>query len=359
MTGMRRFLGAWAVALVVLLAAPSWAAHVDIEPGEVFPDLEFYGLVAPEDYLHLGLPRTEGPFKLSEVPGEYLVLEFFNRSCVPCQRQVRQLEWFYRKMRSRGTPPPLQVLAVAAGNNPKYLAKYKQRRKLTFPITADPQFDQWRRLGEPGRTPFTVYLTRNGKGRWTLRAYFFGVQQEGDLMAHAEQMLRGELAAAHPAPGEVPPRPLFLPRISPHLERELVRRLLSRVAGREVGVERVPLDDVRLYRAVVDSEELDLYAKVAYRDPVCEVCHSVQFLFAFDGQGRLRAYDSIHVTKYDNEEWTEEDSRFLESRLVDRTLEGLSFDPEVDAVARATMSSALIFDDVRRTAALLKALKSR
>ena len=37
-------------------------------------------------------------------------------------------------------------------------------------------------------------------------------------------------------------------------------------------------------------------------------------------------------------------------------MKGLSFDPEMDAVSMATMSSALIFDEIRRAVELLKSL---
>ena len=45
-----------------------------------------------------------------------------------------------------------------------------------------------------------------------------------------------------------------------------------------------------------------------------------------------------------------------DGRLRNRPMAELAFDVEVDAVTSATMSAALIFDEVRRTAALLSRL---
>lgn len=349
-----------AVALTLCLAAsaPGWA-RVFVEPGAPFPDLDFEGLLSPQDYPNLGLRQTKGTFRLTQIPGEVLVLEFFNKSCVPCQRQVRELEAFFQTVRTGPMKGRVHVLAIAAGNQAKYLPKYIQERGLTYPIAADERFDQWRRLGEPGRTPFTVFLVRKGS-QWTLGSYHFGVQWEKEFSGHAQGLLDGRPPAVRP--GATPPledRHLVLPLTTEAIIAK-AQALLGRAAGKAVEAVIVSLPGGKqLYQARSGGTLLPLYASVASRQPVCEICHAVHFLFAFDAQGRVRGFEPIHVTKLNNEEWDPGENRFFESRLVHRAMGNLSFDAMTDAVTAATMSSALIFDEIRRTVDLLPLLKKR
>lgn len=333
------------------------AGQLLVLPGQPMPDLEFPFLLDAADYKGLGLPRSDGPVRLSEVPGEVLILEFFNKSCVPCQRQVRYLQLFYQQVQEGPLAETVRVLAIAAGNQAKYLGKYRESRRLTYPITADEQFDQWRRLGEPGRTPFTVFL-RKQDGVWVLASSYFGVQLENEFATHTQAVLQGKLETHQPPSVEVPAaKPFSLP-VDAEGVKEAVRRLFRRATGDQgVDAELLVLPGGEgLYRAMRGGRPVDLFARLASREPVCEVCHAVHFLFAFDASGKLLGFEPIHVTKYGNEEWDGEDTQFFEGRLAGRPMKGLSFDSEMDAVSMATMSSALIFDEIRRSADLVKAL---
>lgn len=338
------------------LAGRAAAEHMVVTPGEPVPDLEFEELLAAQDYHRLGLPHGKGPFRLSQIPGEVLIVEFFNKSCVPCQRQVRHLEAFYQELEAGELAGRVRVLAVAAGNQAKYLYKYRESRGLTYPIAADPQFDQWRRLGDPGRTPFSLFL-RKKEGLWTLVNSYFGVQLESEFHAHTRFALSGQSVPPHPRAGETPEAPHFALPLEAAGIQEAAVRLLGRAAGAEVTVQILALEEgISLYRALRRGKPLDLFARLATRGAVCEVCHAVHFLFAFDSKGRVLGFEPVHVTKVGNEEWDPEDNRFFEARLAGRQMAGLHFDPEMDAVSMATMSSALIFDEVRRSADLVRLL---
>jgi hypothetical protein len=100
-----------------------------------------------------------------------------------------------------------------------------------------------------------------------------------------------------------------------------------------------------------------VYVRLASLEPLCEICHGVHFLYAFDASGTLRGFEPVHVTKWGNEPWSDEDVRFFESRLVGRTLDGLAFDEEVDAVSRATISSTIMFLEIGEAGELLEAAR--
>jgi hypothetical protein len=99
----------------------------------------------------------------------------------------------------------------------------------------------------------------------------------------------------------------------------------------------------------VASGEQVLWAVVAGRAKVCNVCHDIFFIVLFDGGGRVVDLAPIMLTKYKNVEFDEQDVAFLKSRVVGRLLSrDIVFDPTVDAVTAATMTSTLVFDTLRR-----------
>ena len=58
-------------------------------------------------------------------------------------------------------------------------------------------------------------------------------------------------------------------------------------------------------------------------------------------------FEPLHLTKYGNVEWNDAEVAFFTKRVVGKPLVGTwSFDPEVDAVTSATMTSAIIFDSL-------------
>jgi len=329
---------------------------VDLAPGEPFPDLAFDGLLQSEDYAALGLSGTEGAFRLSEIPGEVLVLEFFNKSCVPCQSQVREVQTFYEDLLARGLGQRIRLLAAAAGNQAKYLGSFRQARGLTYPITADPNFDQWRKIGDPGRTPFTLLLVKRGS-RWTLARHHFGGQDAAEIGEIALAALEGRPESAQAKIEHRPPSSPLSPAVDERTQRDLAEKLLSRVGGRAVAVDVLELTGgERVYRAAAAQDGAPSFARVGSRAPVCAVCHAVHFLFAFDARGRVLGFAPIQVTKWGNAEWTAEESAWFEARLRGRRMADLAFDENVDAVTTATISSSLIFNEIRRTAELLALL---
>jgi hypothetical protein len=100
-----------------------------------------------------------------------------------------------------------------------------------------------------------------------------------------------------------------------------------------------------------------LWAYVAGRAKVCNVCHDIFFIVLFDEAGTVVGLEPITITKYQNVEFDERDVAFLRGRVVGRPLaRDIVFDPTVDAVSTATMSSALVFDTLRRLGETWKAM---
>ncbi len=348
------------VLLWIAPSAPAAGGALSVHLGEPFPDMEFPGLLEPGDYAALGLARTRGPVRLSELPGDLLVLEFFNRFCLTCIRQAPYLAKVWETVRAGDLRGRVYVLGVGTGNRPKGLRRFRQETGASYPLAPDPSFDRFLELGDPGGTPFTVFLVRRA-GSWVLADYHLGLQGDTEILARVRVLLEGRARVKQPA-GEPPQPKVYHPPLGLTEEEQRIRAeaLLRRVAGRPVRAEPVDVAGSRVFRAVdPEGRPLNLFVRIVSREPVCDVCHAIHFLLAFDGAGRIRGFEPVYVTKFGNELWSPEDVARMASRLVGRPMEELAFDPDVDAVTSATMSSALIFDEARRTARLLPLLEGR
>jgi len=286
-----------------------YAGELTVELGAPFPDLVFSGLLTPEDYGKLGLP-VGGEVNISSIPGDFLIIEFFNKSCVPCQTQVREMEEYYEKLKKTGEGNSIKVLAVGVGNKAKYLPRFIEKRGMSYAVAADPDFEQWRRLGDPGRTPFIVFLRKVQEG-WILNNYTVGIQTKDELALHGTMLLKGIKDGGPRLEVDSARRHMRMPLSDDEVEAS-AKEMINAVVGKAVQIEKVfDKDDGLFFRGWDKARSRWVYAHVASRAPVCEVCHAVHFLYCFDDSGRILGFSPIYVTKYGNQVWDEKDVAYI------------------------------------------------
>ena len=150
--------------------------------------------------------------------------------------------------------------------------------------------------------------------------------------------------------------------LTPNLtERELLRMMQGSMRAVESAVERVETQELEngeviyLGFASGERENKALFGRIVSKYSICDVCHDTHFYYLIDQEGRLIYFNPIHVTKYGNLNWNYQDIVQLRSRLLGKDLfKPLPFDPSVDAVSQATMSSYLIFEGLNETKIVLR-----
>lgn len=347
-------------ACLLLLAALAGCAHSPATgegQGPLVPDLAVQDVLSGDRAGALGV-QAAGGFRLSEIPGEVLLVEFFSSRCPTCQRQAAQLDEVFRAVSTGPLAGRARVLAIGAGDSRRDLEAFQRDQRVSYPLVPDPWFDLYGQLGSLPRSPVTLVLRRQ-EGRWVRVDALQGRVDAAALLARARQAVEGKGAPAAAAPG---PRaydpPLGLD------EAQQQAKALALLSGIDPSVRTLAVVELngglRVYRGVRgDGNPVALYARFASREPVCDVCHAVHFLLAFDGAGTVRGFEPIHVSKVGNQPLSPEEEARLRSRLVGRTLAEVRFDPAVDSVTGATLSASVIFDEARRTAQLLSSLRAR
>ena len=121
-------------------------------------------------------------------------------------------------------------------------------------------------------------------------------------------------------------------------------------------------NDRRVYTGIVKENGVDrrLIAEVVSRPPTCDVCHDIHFIYIFDTTGRVLKFVPLHLTKYGNKAWSAKDIAKMRGQVVGKYItQSLIFNPEVDAISKATITSAIIYDSISQGESLLKALKEK
>jgi hypothetical protein len=327
------------------------AGSQEVQVGAPFPPMVFEDLVSADGYESLGLRSRSGPIELGDIEADLLVLEFFNTFCLTCWRQAPQLQSFSELLAPGDLAGKVRILSVGSGNRPKELLDFRREFKLSYAISPDPFFDRFNLLGNDAGAPYTALLVREGEG-WVVADYHVGFVGDVELLAMARVLLK-EWTPLRRSPDGAAGR-----RWEAAAYGEEARIFLGALRGDVAEVESMQMaDGSLLFRGLgADGAPVGVFARVARRDPVCDLCHPILFLFAFDEGGRVLGFEPIFVTKFGNETWNADDTDMLRARLKGRKNYELAFDSDVDAVTSATMSSALIFDEIRRSGEYLKEL---
>ena len=96
------------------------------------------------------------------------------------------------------------------------------------------------------------------------------------------------------------------------------------------------------------------------RSAVCDVCHDVHFIYLFDRSTQIIGFEPLQLTKYGNVNWNRQEVNNMRKQVVGKYLTmPKPFDPAVDAISSATMTSAIIFDSLAQGEELLAELRQQ
>ena len=163
--------------------------------------------------------------------------------------------------------------------------------------------------------------------------------------ARAEELLKGKVAQLKPnlTEGEL---------------LGLMQKSMKEVNNKIELVEKKELENgemIYLGFANPGDAEASLFGRIVSKYSICDVCHDVHYYYILDQNGHIVAFNPIHITKYGNVSWEQNDSKKIKSRFIGKdAFKNFSFDPAIDAVSQATMSSQLVFDGLNETRIILK-----
>ncbi len=359
--------GAALVVYFVFLAPPRSRPQDEgvIGKGDLFPGI---AIPAPEslaDRQYLGLDDKQ-TFRVADIHADLVLVEILNVHCPHCQRQTQPYNALYARLQADPkTQGRVKIVGFAVGNDLKEVEAFRADFGVVFPVIPDPDFRMHRAIGS-SRTPFSLYVRLDvAHADAVVAGTHLGVDENGDaLLARLRQLQTLDLATLRrKAPKKVVSTVTAAPILSDERLGQRVLQVISAFAGDGFALNPVALDIPRtVFVATRQSAEgpRKLFAEVVSRPSVCDVCHDVHFIYLFDASGKILALEPLQLTKYGNEPWSEADVAKLRSRVVGKFITApLPFDPSVDAITSATISSSIIFDSLSHGNELMAALKRK
>jgi peroxiredoxin len=336
-----------------------------IQTGDLFPAIPLQTPSDPEDRRYLGLSEDE-TFTLDKIKGNLVLVEMMNVHCSSCRTQAPEYNKLYALIESDPkTKGQIKMLAIAAGNGDEEVKEFRDKYKVPFPLVPDPAFAMHRAIGS-SPTPFAIYVRQDTSGRMgrVVDTHLGPIFDHKDLFKQLAGMATMDLAAIGKQGRE---KEAKTAEVKPILtEKELEGRVESAfesMGGPVNQFEKVSMKDSKtIYTAIVKRRQGPerFFAEVVNRSVPCDVCHDARFIYVFDSTGKVVGFTPIELTKYGNKPWDETDLSKLRSRVLGRYIfKSVVFDPKVDAIASATITSAVVLDSLSRGEAILEELKKR
>lgn len=352
--------------LVLPINADSQVQRI-ISPGDYFPDFRFSHEISGADAAYLGVAgqvRNRDGFLAQQVWGDLLVLEIFNRYCYTCQQQAPMMNRAYEMVVSDPSlSRKVRFLGVGTGNTNKVVRNFAKEFLVPFPLLPDPEFEIMRALGNPGGTPFTLLLRKTSAGMMVVKEHYGSIDSPEQLVDEIRDALKEnfeEMAAGEP-PMEVAPwlAKDLKPPLSEDDIMDRVQESIKRAGYGSVGLYTVKTPSgEKVY--IGESKRGKVFSRMISRLPVCDVCHPIHFIITFNSRGQVIDFDAVFVTKYWNRKWNKSEVEKMRKKLMGiSVLEDRQFDPDVDAISTATMSTSIIFDSVVRTGKIFEILKKQ
>ena len=241
-----------------------------------------------------------------DIQAELIIVEFLNVYCTSCQAQAPVMNKVYKLIQQEESlREKVKIFPYA-----QETTNFKKRNSIPFPMIPDPKFDAYEAIGDPCGTPFILLVRKTmDKGiiTWShigpVSSPLYFVQETWDalktdlkdLVAKADEKHSRGLAVQKPKP--------FL------TDEELKKKIRERMESllfKLNSLERVALKknkDIFIGQIKAEGVDKTLFFKLISRNPVCDVCHAVHFIIAFDDTATVIDIIPLHITKYGNIPW--------------------------------------------------------
>jgi len=333
--------------------------------GDPFPEIRLPAPDDPDARAYLGIPPG-GTFTPSQIRAELLFVEILNVHCPHCQMQTPSFNELYRLIESNpDSRGRIKMIGIAAGNLPDEVQRFRRNFKIPFPIFADARFEAHRAIGGSA-TPFSIYVRQVRPGKeGVVAGTHLGLNTHYEKLYTELQKLAGVDPAELRRQGEAAERlrQTVQPLLSDSELEYRVRTAFINTGGKIVDFVSLDLrSGRRVYAAEMRRGDgtVRLFAEVTSRPSVCDICHDVHFIYVFDTSGKVVGFEPLQLTKYGNVNWNAADIEKMRRRVVGMRLTvPHAFDPKVDAVTAATITSAIIFDSLEQGRSLMEELRER
>ena len=261
----------------------------------------------------------------------------------------------------------VKMLAICPGNTFREVEKFKKQYSVPFPVIPDPQFEIYEVIGNQCSTPFILMARKNKQEHIITWSHIGRIADPLYFMQKVWDSLNIDIQQVVEKTKEKAAVKVIIKKPKPYItDEEIKLKILASLERQRLNLldlKKISLNnnqDIFVGKAKRKNKITHFFTKLISQNPVCDLCHSIHFILMFDEKGIILDFMPIHITKHENVLLTLSENIKLRKRLTGKSiLEPLNFNPRVDAISQATMSSALIFYSVGKTRAYYEELEQK
>ena len=328
-------------------------------PGTVIPAFSIPVPISTvyKSYLKLG---NEAEFRPGTLDAKLVLIEVFSVYCASCVFQAPYMNELYAKIeKDPELKDRVKMIGIGAGNDKWDIAEYEDMYR--FPIVPDEDYEFHNLVGAPA-TPFLIFGRLYGQGRlFVVDSHLGRLEDSAKILSMVRKAFKADISKLTVTPekrrAQGVREDLVIPLSDSELMKE-VRQSLSTLGEEPSDIKKITLPDLgTVYAGTLEKANKSVFARVVARKIPCVDCHDVFFIYSFDDEGNFLQFVSIEISKLDNEEWNEKDIDKIQNHFTGKSLlKDIPFNPKVDAVTSATISSKLIFNSLSKTKRVYKKL---
>lgn len=257
------------------------------------------------------------------------------------------------------------MLAVAVGGLNEYIEQFKEHFKTPYPVIQDPKFIVYGAVGKCP-IPLAVFVRKDPQtGESIVAGTHSGFDSDyKGMFKEMQRLMRVDLAVVREEGEKIQPRVVEVkPVITEEELQDKIRAAFSEESSQISGFKKISLQSGRtVYSSIVrqNGQRKCLFAVMVSRPSPCDICHDVHFIYVFETTGKVLQLIPVQLTKYGNEHWDDSDVEKMRKRLIGRYIYlPFDFDPGIDAVTSATITSSVIFKSLEEEQSLFKELKEK
>jgi hypothetical protein len=301
------------------------------------------------------------------VKAELVLVEILSVYCQHCQTEAPFYNKLYKRLEGDSDlKGRVKLMGVAAGNGELAIGDFKKKYGIEFPIIPDSNFELHELTGG-SRTPFLIFVRKgpSAESGIVAKTHLGSYKDLDHLLEEVRSIRTADVSSFHEKGKTVEEK---LVKVEPILtEKELLERVqyaLHQDIDRISHFEKISLKNAEVVYAGLVKEEAEertrLYARVVSRANPCDICHDVHFIYVFKEDGKIVNFYPLQLRKYGNRALNEEEVGKLREKIVGKYVyQPFPFDPEVDAVTSATITSSVIFDSLSKGGFIFEELKER
>lgn len=333
--------------------------------GDSFPDIVLSAPPAAKDAHYLGLGNKK-EFSLRDIQADLILVEIMNVYCHSCQAKApinnKLLELINSDPQTRGK---IKMLSIAVGSTDNAIQAFKKEYKIIYPMIEDPEFEAYDAFGMGG-VPRTYFIrSKTGEEINIVAKIQEGMDPDCERKFEETKKLMGVDSAklrAERSTEEQGIKPVK-PVVTEAELNEIIKTAFNKEGSPVTDIEKLDLEvggHIYTQKIMISGKERRVFAVVVSRVVPCNVCHDIHFVYLFEDEGKILQMIPIQLSKYGNKKWSEADIEKMRGRIVGRYMSApFKFNPEIDAVSRATITSSMIFKSLNEGIAVLNELKAK